>query len=82
MLPLDLGVRANLSQMPEWRTFAAAVQDAAFVPDELRLINAAGLTVDLSAQVTSPAIRTAGVDLLTARDFESARRAPGRRAHQ
>lgn len=75
MLPLDLGVRANLSQMPEWRTFAAAVQDAAFVPDELRLINAAGLTVDLSAQVTSPAVRTAGVDLLTARGFESARAA-------
>lgn len=75
MLPPDLAARANLSQMPEWRTYVKAVQDARFVPDELRLIEAAGLTVDLSAQISSPAVLAAGIDLLTARGFESARAA-------
>lgn len=75
MLSPDLAVHTNLSQMPEWRAYAKAIQAAAFCTDELRLIEAAGLTVDLSAQVTSPAARAAGVDLLTSRNFERARTA-------
>lgn len=61
--------------MPEWRAYASALQAASFRTDELRLIEAASLAVDLSAQVTSAATRAAGAALLAARGFERARSA-------
>lgn len=73
MRPLDIAAPANLSQMPEWLAYAKAVQSASFCADELRLIEAADLTLDLSAQITSPAMRAAGNELLNSRGFEQAR---------
>ena len=75
MLPLEPADHANLLQLPEWQAFSHAVENAAFCTDELRLVQAADLTIDLSAHVTSPAARDAGAALLRARGFDQARKA-------
>lgn len=65
----------SLPHLPEWKTYSEAVQDASFCTDALRLVKAAGLTIDLSAQVDSPAARLAAAALLNARGFDHARKA-------
>lgn len=75
MLPLDPAAHVNLPQLPEWQAFRLAVQEASFCTDELRLVEAAGLTIDLSAHVTSPTARKAAAALLAARGFDQARKA-------
>lgn len=75
MLPFNPAEHVHLSQLSEWHGFASAVRGATFCTDELHLVNAAGLAIDLSAQVTSPACRSAGAALLHARGFERARTA-------
>jgi len=65
---------SSLSASPGWQAFAQAVQAARIRSDHLRLIEAAGLRVDLSAQYHSPELaRSAGV-LLAQQGFEAARR--------
>lgn len=75
MLSFDPADHANLLRLPEWQAFKLAIQNSSFCNDELRLMEAAGLTIDLSAHVTSPAARDAATALLTARGFDQARTA-------
>jgi len=75
MSPLNPATHATLSQMPEWQAYAKAIQAATFHTNELRLIEAAGLTLDLSAHMTSATARTAGIALLASRGFDQARAA-------
>jgi len=56
-----------------WQTFAQAIEAAPPNPDQLRLISAGGLTVDLSTQRDSPALRQATEQLLSACQFEAQR---------
>ena len=62
-----------LSDLPEWAAFADAASQAPIQPDGLRLIDAAGIQLDISAQATSPALAAAGEALLQARDFDRLR---------
>jgi len=64
---------SKLSQSPAWRTFAHAVQTARVDARKLRLIDAAGLCVDLSTQRASPALENAGAMLLAQQGFDAAR---------
>ncbi|RBL83173.1 glucose-6-phosphate isomerase [Streptomyces cavourensis] len=75
MLPVDFAGHVPLRRLPEWQQFGQAVQGASFCTDTLHLIQAGSLTVDLSAQVTSPDCRAAATALLEARGFERARAA-------
>ncbi len=65
----------TLPEVPEWADFVDAARSARIATDELRLIKAAGLTLDLSAQRSAPALTHAGTRLLEARRFTPARRA-------
>ena len=64
-----------LQSNPAWRAFADAVRLAHADPEQLRLIEAAQLTVDLSAQRDSQAMRHAAAELLRSSGFEQAREA-------
>lgn len=64
-----------LQSNPAWRAFADAVRLAHADPEQLRLIEAAQLTVDLSAQRDSQAMRHAAAELLRTAGFEQAREA-------
>ncbi|PPA77698.1 glucose-6-phosphate isomerase [Achromobacter spanius] len=75
MLPLKPVDLAKLPRLPEWQAFSQAVQHGSICTDELRLLHAAGLTIDLSAQVSSPDARAAATALLQARGFDQARAA-------
>lgn len=58
-----------------WQAFAQSVRDASAHPDTLRTIEAADLTIDLSAQRDSEQMRNASVSLLEDVGFEVARQA-------
>ncbi|CAB3724752.1 Glucose-6-phosphate isomerase [Achromobacter animicus] len=75
MHPFKPAEHASLLQLPEWKAFSEAVLEGAFCTDALHLVQAADLTVDLSAHVDSPAARQAGAALLHARGFDTARKA-------
>lgn len=75
MLPIDPAKPANLLQLPQWQAFTRAIEAATFCTDELRLIDGAGLTIDLSAQASSDETRSTGEALLIARGFDQARAA-------
>jgi len=64
-----------LRELSEWADFAQAAQGAGIQTDALRLIKAAGITLDLSAQHLSPELLAAGERLLAARHFAAARQA-------
>lgn len=64
-----------LQSNPAWQAFSDAVQTAHADPEQLRLIEAGQLTVDLSAQRDSPALRQAASRLLENAHFEQARQA-------
>ena len=64
-----------LQSSPAWQAFSDAVLSAYADPQKLRLIEAGQLTVDLSAQRDSPALRTASAELLQAVGFYQARQA-------
>lgn len=63
----------RLEQLPPWQSFCEAVRQATPDPDSMRLIQAAGLSVDLSTQRHSPALQASSQALLQAVDFERAR---------
>ncbi|KDC74641.1 glucose-6-phosphate isomerase [Bordetella bronchiseptica MBORD635] len=63
------------AQNPQWRVFAAAAPGASLVARPLRVIEAAGIYVDLSMQRHSSALAQAGLALLQARDVLGARAA-------
>jgi len=60
-----------LHQRPEWQRFVQAGQAApAQTPDDVRILSAAGLHVDLTGQRHSDALAQAGQALLQACDFD------------
>lgn len=64
---------AGLAEMPEWATFSGAAKTSSIHIDHLRIINAAGLDLDLSGQNYSPALAAAAEALLEARQFKKMR---------
>ena len=66
---------SGLADSPEWRGFAQAAQSAALDAGALKVIEAAGLCVDLTMQRQSPALDAAAQSLLQARGLAEARRA-------
>lgn len=63
----------SLSNSPAWRGFAAAAKATNLDGSKLRLIDAPGLRLDLSAQAHSPALQDAAKALLEQQGFEAAR---------
>ncbi|WP_071057845.1 glucose-6-phosphate isomerase [Pelistega sp. MC2] len=64
-----------LHLLKSWPQFVATVQNAPLNPNSLRLIEAAGLTVDLSTQRCSSKWQHAICNLLTERNFDAQRQA-------
>ncbi len=64
-----------LRSTPAWQTFARAMQSAHADPEQLRIIEAGRLTLDLSAQRDSPDLRQAAIGLLQQAKFEQIRQA-------
>jgi len=64
----------TLSQSPPWQAYVQAVKSADRRAGRLRLIDAAGLRVDISAQAWSPELERSGSDLLAWQGFDEARR--------
>ncbi|UHL63261.1 glucose-6-phosphate isomerase [Paralcaligenes sp. KSB-10] len=63
-----------LPQLPEWAAFVAAVKAAPIRVDDLRLVTATGLQLDLSGQSQSPALHACTEALLNTRHFDSLRK--------
>ncbi|PNM92261.1 glucose-6-phosphate isomerase [Achromobacter xylosoxidans] len=63
----------SLSNSPAWRGFATAAKATSLDGSKLRLIDAPGLRLDLSAQAHSPALQDAAKALLEQQGFEAAR---------
>ena len=63
----------SLPDSPAWKTFAAAARSASRRGERLRVIDAPGLRLDLSAQAQSPELELAAAALLQQQDFEAAR---------
>lgn len=63
-----------LQSSPAWQAFTQAVESAHAEPEQLRLIEAGQLTVDLSAQRDSADLRRASAELLKQTQFERARK--------
>ncbi|WP_084493535.1 glucose-6-phosphate isomerase [Brackiella oedipodis] len=71
----EIFCRTPLDKMPEWAQFTQATQQANVKSDHLRILNAAGLSIDLSTQRHSQELDQAGETLLQARNFTQARQA-------
>ena len=66
---------AGLADSPEWQAYAQAAVDAPLDASALKVIEAAGLCVDLTMQRQSPALDAAALALLRARGLDAARQA-------
>ncbi len=64
---------APLHTLPEWQAFTNAVNNTTLDSQQLRVFEAAGISIDLSAQRHSNSIATATENLLTARNFYAQR---------
>ncbi|MBP6019286.1 MAG: glucose-6-phosphate isomerase [Burkholderiaceae bacterium] len=64
---------AELTDMPQWSEFADAAKSASIQTHALRVINAAGIALDISGQVTSPRLIKTTAALLQARHLDQAR---------
>lgn len=62
-----------LDQLPEWHAFSKAAGQGKVNRNQLNILNAAGIQVDLSTQLRSPEQQDAAQRLLEARHFEAAR---------
>ncbi|WP_442594861.1 glucose-6-phosphate isomerase [Parapusillimonas sp. JC17] len=62
-----------LSELPEWAAFCGAAKSAAIDTKKLRLIDAAGIQMDISGQVCSGELSAAANALLDARHFPDMR---------
>src|SRR5690625_4763948 len=62
-----------LAELPEWARLSKLAKATTINPDHLRIIQAAGLSIDLSAQHHSPKLQAAIESLLTARHFADQR---------
>lgn len=65
---------SSLSQSPAWQDYARAVHASDRRAGRLRVVEAAGLQVDLSAQAWSPELERASAALLGQQGFNEARR--------
>lgn len=65
--------RPALSQLAEWTDFVRAARAASINNDALRIINAAGIALDISAQRSSRDLSDATAALLQARQFSHMR---------
>ncbi|KAG1459866.1 hypothetical protein G6F57_014430 [Rhizopus arrhizus] len=63
----------SLPNSPAWQQFTTAANTASRRGEQLRLINAPGLRLDLSAQAHSPALHEASTALLAQQGFDAAR---------
>lgn len=63
----------SLLNSPAWKRFATEARNADRRGEQLRLINAPGLRLDLTAQAHSPALQEAAAELLEQQGFEAAR---------
>lgn len=63
----------SLTSLPAWSNFSAAAQNADPLNNELRLIEAAGLTIDLTGQRYDAQLGQAGIELLEQRQFQQKR---------
>ena len=70
-----LRASSGLAQSPEWQAFAQAAEAAELDANTLKVIEAAGLCVDLTMQRQSPALEAAALNLLQARGLADARHA-------
>jgi len=70
---ISLTDHAALSEMPEWTAFSHAARNASTRSKALRIINAAGIDLDLSGQTYSPELAEATKALLEARQFGARR---------
>ncbi|CAM5518633.1 glucose-6-phosphate isomerase [Eoetvoesiella caeni] len=59
----------SLQQLPEWKRFADAAEAASVRTNDLRILDAAGINVDITGQVASEELEAAGQALLEARQF-------------
>lgn len=59
-----------LEQLAEWSEFSRIARSTPLSSNTLRIINAAGVAVDLTAQRSSPALHHATAQLLQARQFD------------
>ena len=73
--PPETHTPKSLSSNPTWQHFSDCVRQAQANPEQLRLIQTGEVTVDLSAQRDSPALRQAAQALLNDVGFEAARQA-------
>lgn len=64
---------ADLTTLPAWQAFTQAVKKAKPASEQPRILEAAGLRLDLSAQRYSPAMQAAIEALLNAREFTQQR---------
>ncbi|NLA51247.1 MAG: glucose-6-phosphate isomerase [Alcaligenaceae bacterium] len=64
-----------LEQMPQWEHFKQAVLQAKINCDQTVILNAAGLSIDLSAQRNSDQLSKASAELLDARQLPALRKA-------
>lgn len=67
--PLASEALPPLHELPEWSSFLKAGQAASVDANQLRIMDAAGLALDLTGEVTSPELCEAGNALLRARNF-------------
>lgn len=64
---------SSLHNLPEWHDYVATVQQAKIDTNQLRILQAAGLRVDLTAQCYSAEVEGTIEALLEARDFDRQR---------
>lgn len=60
---------STVTSLPAWSRLKIAAQQADPLQNKLRLIEAAGLTIDLSGQRNDSLLEQAGIELLEQRDF-------------
>ncbi len=65
----------SLTALPEWQDYAKAIKQAPRLAPTPRIIEAAGMQIDLTAQPYDPAVQQTAGALLEARHFPQARKA-------
>ncbi len=63
----------SLEQLPEWQAFTAAAKAASVHANDLRVLDAAGISLDITGQVSSGELDAAAKVLLAARQFDELR---------
>jgi len=63
----------SLEQLPEWQAFTAAAKAASVHANDLRVLDAAGISLDITGQVSSGELDAAAEALLEARRFDELR---------